>query len=259
MKRKVKEIKRIARENLTGRYLVLMKAFVWINALILLVELPFYALQSAELYSTQNIIYLIAQILIRIISIVLVCGQYKMHLSAARGKEPDSKDLFALLKAQPDRYILTNFILFGMTLLCLIPAFISLAILYFLDDLVWIPVVLILTVISIVLSTYIWLTFHLVFFHLAEDEALTPVEALKTVRRTMHTNKRRFLYLQLSFLGLQFVNLFSFGIGTLWLEPYMTQTTTVFYLDTKGELDTILAERKAADRSPEPEMFNQYV
>lgn len=108
MKRKVKELKRIARKNLTGNYTLLIKAFIWTNALVMLVETPFSMLRTEALWSSQNIIYLIALILIHIISIILVCGQYKMHLSLARNGKADFKDYFSLLKNQPDRYILAN-------------------------------------------------------------------------------------------------------------------------------------------------------
>ena len=50
----------------------------------------------------------------------------------------------------------------------------------------------------------------------------------------------------------------SFGTAIFWVQPYMVQTTTLFYLEVKGELDEVLEKRKAGP-SPEPEMFNQYV
>ena len=258
MKRKVKELKRIARGNLTGNYMILMKAFIWINAFVMLVEMPFSMLQTEDIWSSQNIIYLIAQILINIIAIILVCGQYKMHLSVARTGKADFKDFFSLLKNQPDRYILANLILFGISLVCLIPTFASLAILYYIDTLVMIVLALVLNIISLILITYTTLTYNLVFYTLLDDENITAIEALKSIRQMMKTHKKRYLYMQFSFLGLFLLNVLSFGIGILWIEPYMTQTTTLFYLDTKGELDAIQTERRKGP-APEPTMFNQYI
>lgn len=258
MKRKVKELKRIARENLTGNYMILMKAFIWTNALVMLVEMPFSLLQTEDIRSSQNIIYLIAQILINIIAIILMCGQYKMHLSVARTGKANFKDFFSLLKNQPDRYILANLILFGISMVCLIPTFVSLAIIYYTDTLMMIVLALVLNIISLIFITYATLTYNLVFYTLLDDESITTIEALKSIRQMMKTHKKRYLYLQLSFLGLHLLNLLSFGIGTLWTEPYMAQTTTLFYLDTKGELDAIRAERPKAP-APEPPIFNQYI
>ena len=259
MKRKLKELKRIARGNLTGNYLVLMKAYIWINALVMLVELPFSMLQTEELWSSQNIIYLIAQLLISIVSIVLISGQYKMHLSVARTGKADSRDLFSVFKNQPDRYILANLIVFGISLVCLIPTFGSLAILHYFDSLAWTLVALVLNVISFILTLYVTLTYNLVFYLMLDTEELSAIEALKAMRQMMQTHKRRYLYMQFSFLGMLFLCVLSLGVGLLWVEPYMTQTTTLFYLDTKGELDEIQSERRKLEETPEPSIFNQYV
>ncbi len=258
MKRKVKELKRIARKNLTGNYTLLIKAFIWTNALVMLVETPFSMLRTEALWSSQNIIYLIALILIHIISIILVCGQYKMHLSLARNGKADFKDYFSLLKNQPDRYILANLILFGISLICLIPTFASLAILYLSESLTMILPAFVLNIISLILVTYTTLSYNLVFYILLDNPDITIVSALKATRKMMKRHKRRYLYMQLSFLGLLLLNVLSFGIGIFWTEPYMTQTTTLFYLDTKGELDSVQTERRKI-HTPEPEMYNQYI
>lgn len=44
-------------------------------------------------------------------------------------------------------------------------------------------------------------------------------------------NRKRLFFLQLSFIPLQLLCLFTLGVGSLWLEPYMHMTYTLFYLD----------------------------
>ena len=258
MKRKVKELKRIARSNLTGKYLILMKPYIWINMLVLLVEMPFSMMQNDIPFSSQNIIYYIAQVIIGVLSIVLICGQYHMHLSVARTGQADFRDFWVPLKNQPDRYIITNFILFGMNLVCLLPLAGGLWLHYQDASITNTLIALALAFISLVLSTYITLTFNLVFFLMIDDLNLTAMDSLKKIRQMISGYKRRYLYLQLSFLGYSLLNLLTFGIGILWIEPYMTQTITLFYLDVKGDLDAVLEERRK-NESPEPSMFNAYV
>ena len=65
--------------------------------------------------------------------------------------------------------------------------------------------------------------------------------------------------MQLSFLPVVLLVIISFGTAIFWVQPYMTQTTTLFYLDVKGELDEVLERRKNEGPVPEPVMFNQYV
>ena len=95
-------------------------------------------------------------------------------------------------------------------------------------------------------------------FFILDNPEITIVSALKATRMMLKRYKRRYLYMQLSFLGLLLLNVLSFGIGIFWTEPYMTQTTTLFYLDTKGELDSVQTERRKI-HTPEPEMYNQYI
>ena len=82
--RKVKELKRIARGNLTGKYAGLIRVFVFCNLITSLVEMPFSMMTNDIPFSTQNIIYYVASILIAIAAVVLTGGQYRMHLSVAR-------------------------------------------------------------------------------------------------------------------------------------------------------------------------------
>jgi len=50
----------------------------------------------------------------------------------------------------------------------------------------------------------------------------------------MQGNKRRMFYLELTFLGWSILNIFTLGIGSLWLTPYMQATNAAFYLDVTG-------------------------
>lgn len=259
MKRKVKELKRIARGNLMGNYIPLIRAYILVSLILTLVEFPFSMLQTQETLSTQNIIYYIAITLINIISIILVAGQYKLHLSLARTGKMNLTDLFEPVKNQPDRYILANLILFVLSLLSMLPLFAGLAIIYFYESIAWYLVALLLSTIGTVLSMYVSLTFNLVFFVLIDHPDMKAIEALKATRKLIMGYKKRYLYMQYSFLGMLLAAALSFGIGMLWVEPYMTQTVTLFYLDIKDELDAVQTERRNMEETPEPTTINHYV
>lgn len=49
--------------------------------------------------------------------------------------------------------------------------------------------------------------------------------------RLIKGNRKRLFFLQLSFIPLRLLCLLTLGVGSLWLEPYMNMTYTVFYLD----------------------------
>lgn len=259
MRRKVKELKRIARGNLTGNYMELIRAFVFCNIITSLIEMPFSMMTNETQFSTQNIIYYVAVILIGIASSVLTAGQYRMHLSVARTGKAHPSDLFFPVKYHADRFILTELILFGMSLVTMIPMFGGIILIYTQEDLKYYIGALILSLISFIFSTYLSLTFDLVYFVLNDHEDLSMMKALKYTKALVTTHRGRYLYMQLSFLPMLLLVGLSLGIAIFWVQPYMVQTTTLFYLDVKGELDTVLENRKKEGPVPEPVMFNQYV
>jgi uncharacterized membrane protein len=58
-----------------------------------------------------------------------------------------------------------------------------------------------------------------------------PKELLSYSKQLMKGNRGRLLYLQLSFIGMFFLVLLSFGIAMFWVYPYLNMTLTEFYLD----------------------------
>ena len=241
MERKVKELKRIARGNLDGNFFGLIMAFSICNLIVSLIEMPFSMLTNDDTFSMQNIIYIIAMILITIASVVFTVGQYCLHLRIARKEKVHFKELYYPLKHDANRLILTEAILFVIELIGISPAIGAIAIVYFCDELSLYVLALVLSILGCLLTLWISAAFGIVYFVLIDGEELSVKEALKTTIALIKGHKKRFLYLQFSFICMYFLSLLSLGVGILWVQPYVMHTTTLFYLDTKGELDGILA------------------
>ena len=238
MNHRIKDLKRIARGNLYRNYSILIRVSIWISLIITLIETPFSMLQTGEQFSPSNIIYYIASLIINLLAIILVCGQHKMHLSLARSGQMDIKDFWAPLRNQPDRYIIANFLLFGFELLALLPVAGGCAILYFnTPSGIWI-VAAILILLGALLSYLVTLNFSFVFYVLLDHEELSIIEAFRYTYKMMRSHKRRLFYLDLSFIGMYFLGILSMGIGLFWIEPYISQTTVLLYLNIQGELES---------------------
>ena len=181
-----------------------------------------------------------------------------MHLSLARTGQADFKDFWEPVRNQPDRYIIANLILFGLTLIALAPAGFGMLLHYFDPSITNAVIVIVTGLIGLALVTYIGVSLNLTFFLMIDNHNLTAIDALKQTVQLMRGFKKRYLYLELSFLGYSVLNLLTMGLGMLWIDPYMTQTTVLFYLDLKGELDAIQEERKKKD-APEPTVIDAYV
>ncbi len=250
MKRKIKEIKRIARGRLQGQYLSVIRAMIFCNLIVSVIEMPFSMLTNEIDFSTQNIIYYIAVVIINIASIVLIAGQYRIHLTLSRTGEMHLSELFTPVKEHSDRFIFTNFLLFGFFLIGMIPMFGAIAIVYFYNDVALYIVAALLCIISMVFLIYVVLNFDLVVLVMNDHEELSMMQAMKYTKNLMNGHKKRYLYLLLSFTGMQLLNLISFGVASFWVQPYMMETITIFYMDINGELE---------DTAPEPMYINQYV
>lgn len=71
-------------------------------------------------------------------------------------------------------------------------------------------------------------------FILVEHPEMSANQAIDESRRIMKGHKFDLFYLYLSFIGWAFLCLFTFGIGYLWLVPYMQASLVAFYNDVKG-------------------------
>lgn len=259
MKTKTKELKRIARGNLQGHFGTFIRVYIFCTLIVSLLELPFSMMTNKVPFSTSNIIYYVATMLIGIASVVLTAGQYGLHLRLARSGEMHLSEVFMPVRFHSDQFIFTEMILFGISLITMLPMFGGLYLIYTGQKLEDYILALACSIISLVLGMYVALTFNLVYFVMLDDENISMINALKYTKDMIHTHRKRYLYMHLSFFGMLFLCALSFGLGILWVQPYMVHTTTLFYLDVKGELPEVLENRKKQKPTPEPVVFNEYV
>lgn len=258
MKRKVKELKRIARGNLQGNYVELIRAFVFCNLIVSLIEMPFSWMTNEIPFSTQNMIYYGAVLLITIASVVLTVGQYCLHLRIARTGKLHLAELFYPLMHDANRLILAEVFLWVIRLIALSPAIGAVAIIYYYDEMNMYLIALVLAVLGCVLTVLVEITFGMTYFALIDGEELSVIAAIKAALKLIKTHKGQFFYMQLSFIGMYLLVLLTLGIGILWVQPYVMQTTTLFYLDIKGELDEALEKRRENEPAPAPVAFDSY-
>ena len=77
-------------------------------------------------------------------------------------------------------------------------------------------------------------SYFLVEYLLAENPSLETKRVFEISKQAMDGYKMRAFLLELSFLGYIFLSLLTFGIGLLFLAPYMEMTMAIFYEDVKG-------------------------
>lgn len=66
-------------------------------------------------------------------------------------------------------------------------------------------------------------------FIMAENPGMTASEAIDASKNLMDGHKAELFFLGLSFIGWEILNIFTLGIGSFWLNPYMNAAYAAFY------------------------------
>lgn len=236
MKLSSKELKRRSRETLTSHYGIPMLTFVMAQLITLIISSPFQLSLQNNPGTFQVIIYLLATLIISLLSMVLNAGQSYIHLNLARKKDVRITDLFYFFTRRPDRFILAGLLLLCMFLPIMLPAILCINMaftvnstsLYIVSGFLWI-----ITMIPVI---YLSLTYQLVTYLLIDQPDDRVTDAFRESRHLMKGQKGRLLYLHLSFIGMILLAICSFGIGFLWVSPYQNQTLITFYQNVTSEI-----------------------
>lgn len=82
------------------------------------------------------------------------------------------------------------------------------------------------------------ISYSQLFYILADDQKLSPKEALKKSKKMMYGYKWKYFCLNLRFLGWGILSLLTLGVGFLWLFPYVQVTKAKFYEELSKSLVT---------------------
>lgn len=81
------------------------------------------------------------------------------------------------------------------------------------------------------------LSYSQAFYILNDNPDITAMEALEESKRIMYGYKWKLFCLYLSFIGWGILCALTFGIGTLWLNPYIGLSLANFYDNIKNNLN----------------------
>jgi uncharacterized membrane protein len=88
-------------------------------------------------------------------------------------------------------------------------------------------IMLVCSLVSFVLT----LPFFPAYYMLLDFPNQSVTQILKKCFDVMHGNVFRLLWMYVSFVPLMLLSVFTFGIGLIWVIPYMKMTAANFYLD----------------------------
>lgn len=235
MKRTSFQLKQIAKNALIGRYGLPIGVYL-LSSVITLAVATFVS-NIFQLNSIVSvIIYFIVTLIVELLSSVLLTGLTAILLDMSRGGAGQFGDLFYGFKHQTDHILLAIFVKTILTNLCMLPS----VIIYYLAAYRELPILFmiaaILTVAGIIPCVLISLAYALIVPLYIDCPEKSASELLRESRMLMTGNKGRCLYLELSFIGLYILGIFSCFIGFLWIMPYVEMTHVQFYRDIIREI-----------------------
>ncbi len=241
MKRTSAELKRMAREKLSGHWGIMIGTYVLMLLIIYAVEIPIVFLINVSRNMEERVgvvaVFSIISILIGLAAVILQAGVAGMQLKLARGQEISLGMMFTQFTNRPHRYILGSLLLGVIAMVCFAPGYACA--LY--GTLSWkyglAAVGTVLMIAGGIVYIILVLNFSLIISLFLDDAKMGVMAAYRESARLMKGNKGRIFYIILSFIGWMCLGMLSFGSGLLWVIPYMQQTLIQFYLDVKGELD----------------------
>lgn len=234
MKKSSSELKSMAKGLLSGHYGLLIGAVLLYGGgsliVTMILELAFHPGTS------MNILYYISSLIVSLLSVIFAVGYEKMVLEISRGREARLGDLLYGFSHQPDRVILLTLLISLISIACMLPGSVLLAV-GIVTDLIPLTVVGILALLAgIVFLVILTFSYSMVFLLYLDHPEKGVIQLMRESRRLMKGNKGRYFYLEISFIGLGLLSVLTCFIGFLWLMPYMEMTFILFYRNLLNEV-----------------------
>lgn len=229
--KKSAELKNIAKDKLLGKYGAAILV-VFLTELINLASSYLTALLTPTGGIGALIITLIVSLAVSALVGILNAGTCYFFLNIACNQPFTVNDLFCGFREQPNKCLAISSVFALLQFICMTPY--QLISNYALSN----PnntKLLLLTAGCWLAGMLLYVPFSLAisqsFYLIWDFPGLTAKETLQKSCQIMKGHKGRLFYMEMSFLPLMIVCLFTCCIGFLWLLPYMYMTLTCFFLD----------------------------
>ncbi len=237
------ELKNTARDRMEGRYkgaILILLLYTLISWVVRLFIDSIAASTLTSVYSmggsagvgyALRILFDVVGLVASILLGVMNAGIALYFLNMACGQPSSSKDLFYGFQNDSKKALIISAAITLCNALFLGPG--QRLTQHFLDtrDMKWVVPALVATAIGTCLYIPVSLGIAMSFFLMLDFPQQSGKETLQHCWRVMKGNRKRLFLLELSFLPPMLLCVLSFGIGFLWLEPYMQMTYTCFFLD----------------------------
>lgn len=219
-----RELKAVARERLLGNYGIMAVAY-FVMQCITSFALNFVSAQVG----TRSPLYWAVYVMVILLTAVLTVGQFWMYRKILRGSKPRIGDMWNGFRHHPDKAILTQLLLLGMNVICILPLALAVfAYVFTKNAYLWLAIGLT-GILYMTGSAFISLTYAQTLYLLIDYPEESATQLLKHSARMMKGFRFQLFYLNVSFIGILLLTLLTCGVSIFWTYPYITCTKTLFY------------------------------
>lgn len=241
--KQIYQLKNTAKDKLDGKYSgavsILLLSSLISNAVNVFIDSigsttvnsVFYVSGSAAACGVVSAVFQVLLIVADIICAVMDVGLTLYFLNIACGQPFSIRNLFYGYQNDSKKSLVIAAALLLCQVVCLRPFQYLAQQLVQTKDLKWLLWAAIALAAGLCVYIPVALSITLSFYLMLDFPQKSARETLALCWRVMRGHRRRLFYLELSFLPLILLCILSFGIGFLWLDPYMRMTYTYFYLD----------------------------
>lgn len=253
-------LKAQARGQLLGKYRIVICIFL----LHLICIVPFFLAVSTLIgggFFGTVILNSVVTFLFQLFVGFFIAGEAFVYLKVACNQTPVTGDLFHCFRNDSQKVVQIQVVLAAISVISAFPAtiisyFMSKS---FLGILLGVPsgdtdgsagaslflAYVFFYLLGTAIDIFAKLLFSQVYYLMLDFPEYSAMQLLKNSILLMKGNKGRLFYIQLSFIPLLLLGALSFGIGFLWLFPYMEAVSANFYLDlinkrSRASLDSLL-------------------
>lgn len=224
------ELKYRAKNHLTGKFGIAINAMITVQLIVSGISI--LVNMACDQNSVSGLVmYYLIQILITILLGLFTSGQCFLYLNMCCDKPIEPSMIYYGFKSQPEKAVLIQVLQMLLYMATMIPGGIMIAMGIWMKQAAYIQIGGLLLIASGVAVAFLGICFAQAFYLLHDFPNYSAKELLLMSYKIMNGYKWKLFLLLLSFIPLLLASLLTFGIGLLWVEPYMNATATEFFLE----------------------------
>lgn len=224
------ELKNLAKIKLSGHYGAAIAA-------VLIVEVISYLASSFVTIFVPGtgmgslLMSLLLSAVVSVFTGMFGTGLALFFLNIACGQPRSTADIFYGFKEQPEKSLWVSLAHAAVSFVCLTPYQIAMTLFMSSHQSTYLTLMLLFMILGLLIYVPVSMLLSQSYFLLLDFPQYTAKEVLTTSCKIMKRHLGRYFYIQISFLPLMLLCVFTLGIGFLWLMPYMQMTGALFFLD----------------------------